>query len=105
MQKRWVAAVAFSLAFFAAFSFSSYQWFCAIFGFYSLAFDFNHARLPSCLPWHAALLSTLAALGVYVLSLLDTWCAYRRAWRRHSDRREQQILLGAANEEQHLDQR
>ncbi len=84
-QRRWVVGLLFAAAFILCFVVFMVFMALLIVPFYSMAFNFDTYEPPevSSMPKMGAAISFLAAIGVYVVSLVDTSAAHRRqcsAW-------------------------
>jgi len=86
VQKRWLPAVGYAVAFILAFILFGVFVFRILYAFYSLGFKFDTYE-ETAVPVRQALLSLAAAMGIYVVSLIDTFVAYRAACTRWSLRR------------------
>lgn len=87
MQRRWLWAAVYALAFTVCLVFFCVYVFRIISAYYSLWLDFDKSTTPGRLPVREVLVSLLASVVVYVAALIDTHAAYRRACAAWAGRR------------------
>jgi hypothetical protein len=87
MQKRWLAGTVISLAVTATLVAFFVYAVRIIWGYYSLAFDFEGSTPPLHPPWRQLLGTFAVFMVVYVIAVIDVWVGHRRACAEWARRR------------------
>jgi hypothetical protein len=87
MQKRWLAAAVYGLAFTACLVFFAVHVFRILSAYYAFLADFGGTTTPPPLPLKGILVSFAIAILFYVAALVDAYAGYRRACAEWSARR------------------